>query len=668
MADKQVARRVPGTVLSSNEATSLRDLITEAAHAYELAAVTQLRAVQEAAEILGQDMRSITEEEERTGQEQARELAAARGALAAEETRAQVLAHLAAEAREAAATLLDRGALAYLRGTGDTMAGSVQQHTAPDELATAAFADAQKARIDLRIALLKLARAHFDARDWARARDVLTPLADSASGPLTREFLVLLHATYLEEAVTAASADWAHARASMAAAMEISHGLTADHELAKQFLDATTRLVESARATGRPAEALSLLALAREHLGVEHPELRRANLLGPAGARLSGNCLQEFGGHRQPVQDVAFTQDGEHVVSVDGADIKRWRSPRDSSGALVATLPAQNAYQLIRSTSAAATTDGTLLSTADGTIVGQLDMARDTATPGPSRSDATPTPGNSSPGKVAAFSSSTDGSVVASARRAESRQTVSLGVGTKYAGRPLFHEQFSYGPFQGIFRPLRNLTPPPQWPLAEAFHKTQSWAYDSYGKQEVRCYPIDVISIANSRTGQAARWIAVEPKPIVLSLVVSPGGRFVAWLNPFGQLTIVEAATGVPVHTFHTAASATIHDALDISLQDRLVVAAQGKAVTAWDITTGAKVLSHQFPDVIGAVAVSPDGGTVATLSTKGDISLCDIKEQPSPVVMANHGPVTSPCIAFSPDGARLVTSGDHLIKIWNLA
>lgn len=653
MDDKQVARRVPGTVLSSSEVTSLRDVITEAAHAYELAAVTQLRAVREAAEILGQDMRSIAEQEARVAQEQARELAAARGALAEEETRAQVLAHLAAEAREAAATLLDRGALAYLRGTGDTLAGAVQQHTAPDESAAAAFADAQKARIDLRIALLKLAHAHFDAQDWARTRDVLKSLADSASGPLTREALMLLHATYLEEAVTASSSDWAYARASMAAATEISHGLTTDHELAKQFMDATTRLVESARATGRTAEALSLIVLAREHLGVEHPELRRASLLGRGGTRLSGNCLQEFGGHRQPVQDVAFTPDGEHVVSVDGADIKRWRTPSASPGALVATFPAQHAYRFIRSTLAAATTDGTLLSTADGTVIGQLDMAGDTATPG-----------NSSPGQVAAFSSSTDGSVVAWTRRVQRYVTVKVIDN----GRQSYSKPPSAQSLVGVLQPLRSVIMPPQWPLTEAFHKDQSWACDYYGTLEVKGYPIDGISIANSRTVQAARWMAAEPKPIVLRLVVSPGGRFVAWLNPFGQLAIVEAATGVPIHTFHMDASSTIHDALDISLQDRLVIAAQGKAVTAWNITTGAKMLSYQFPDVIGAVRLSPDEGTVATLSIKGDISLCDIKEQPSPVVIGHHGPVSSPCIAFSPDGARLVTSGNHLIKVWSLA
>jgi WD40 repeat protein len=116
------------------------------------------------------------------------------------------------------------------------------------------------------------------------------------------------------------------------------------------------------------------------------------------------------------------------------------------------------------------------------------------------------------------------------------------------------------------------------------------------------------------------------------------------------------------------AASQTIFDAVEISPRDQLVIAAQGQTVMAWDIATGAQSFTLTFPGVIGAIAVSPNERMLAILSTTGAISLCDIKEQPSPVVIGNHGPVTSPCIAFSPDGTRLVTSGNHLIKIWGLA
>jgi WD40 repeat protein len=142
----------------------------------------------------------------------------------------------------------------------------------------------------------------------------------------------------------------------------------------------------------------------------------------------------------------------------------------------------------------------------------------------------------------------------------------------------------------------------------------------------------------------------------------------VAWLNPSGQLAVVDTASTVTRYTFHVAASQTIFDAVEISPRDQLVIAAQGQTVMAWDIATGAQSFNHTFPGVIGAIAVSPNERMLAILSTTGAISLCDIKEQPSPVVIGNHGPVTSPCIAFSPDGTRLVTSGNHLIKIWGLA
>ena len=168
--------------------------------------------------------------------------------------------------------------------------------------------------------------------------------------------------------------------------------------------------------------------------------------------------------------------------------------------------------------------------------------------------------------------------------------------------------------------------------------------------------------------GQKAQPIAGSQKPILLSLVVSETGRFLAWLNPYGELAVVDTVTTVNRYTFHVAPSQTICNAVEISPRDEIVFLAHGRTVTAWDIATGAQSFTLTFPGVIGAIAISPNGRIMATLSIKGDISLCDIKEQPSPVVIGHHGPVSSPCIAFSPDGARLVTSGDHLIKIWSLA
>jgi hypothetical protein len=57
----------------------------------------------------------------------------------------------------------------------------------------------------------------------------------------------------------------------------------------------------------------------------------------------------------------------------------------------------------------------------------------------------------------------------------------------------------------------------------------------------------------------------------------------------------------------------------------------------------------------------------LAVLHTNGAINLCDIGPHPDVVEIGSHGPVTSPCITFSADGARLATSGDHTVKVWHL-
>ena len=378
----------------------------------------------------------------------------------------------------------------------------------------------------------------------------------------------------------------------------------------------------------------------------------------------SRDCLQEFGGHRQPVQDAAFTLSGEQVVSVNGTDIKRWQTSPDGSGKLVTTLPAQNAYRLSRNTSLAAMTDGTVVNTADGTVAMQLDVAHapapqvQFARTYPRAARTAPPAPPASKERICAFSTSEDVSVLAWALRDRAhRVKLPLNQTPGYTVRPGF-------PGEEISQPLRGAPYPPQWPLTEAI--SISPPRPGYAL-EMKISPVTAVSGA-VQDGQKPQWMPIEPSPVILSLAVSPTGRFAAWLNPSGQLVVIDTATTVTRYTFHVAASQTIYDAVEISPRDELVIAAQGQTVTAWDIATGAQLFTLMFPGVIGAIAISPDGRMLATLGATGAISLCDITEPPSRVVIANRGPVTSPCIAFSPDGTRLVTSGDHLVKVWGLA
>ncbi len=86
------------------------------------------------------------------------------------------------------------------------------------------------------------------------------------------------------------------------------------------------------------------------------------------------------------------------------------------------------------------------------------------------------------------------------------------------------------------------------------------------------------------------------------------------------------------------------------------------------DVTTGKEV--RRFPKQsigMNAVAVSPDGATIAT--TGDTIKLWDIAsgEEKTPALSGHLGSVES--VAFSPDGATVATaSADSTVKLWEVA
>ena len=259
-----------------------------------------------------------------------------------------MLAELAAPDRgRGGAAARKRLPLAHVRGVSDEL--TVQPHTATDEQAAAAFTAAATAAVDLHAALLKLATAHRESGDWERARGILIPLRATTDGALHDAATELLYATYLEQASAAnAAAGWEKARQLIDSALElVPGGLTTDPVLAAEFLQATGEGVDAALAADRRDDAERLIGVARERLGADHPQVRRWTRRPPLGwTGGQAACLQEFGGHSQPVQHAAFTADGEQLVSVDGSQLKRWRMPGTSGSGLLTTIVAPGAFQL----------------------------------------------------------------------------------------------------------------------------------------------------------------------------------------------------------------------------------------------------------------------------------------------------------------------------------
>lgn len=681
MDGNQPLRAAPPIAGTGQSAAGLRQAIQDALHAYELATATRLAIGMRASADREQSASVVTALKRRAADELASTNSREREVAAGEAARIETLARLAGETAEAAMDLLDSVALAHVRGAGGGTAVTVQPDTATDERAAAAFAATVTAAVDLRAVLLRLAGTYLDNQSWEDARSILIPVRADITGPLHDQATALLYVSYRDEAVvTAASADWSLTLKLIDSALGLRpDGMRTDQGLADLFLRATDQLVAAAVAADRPAEAARHLARARQRIGSDHPDLRRRmadhTQLG-WGAGLAV-CLQEFGGHRLPVQDVAFIADGQ-VVSVDGQDIKRWMITAAGSGTLVCTIPAVGACKLTTDAQMAVTPDGELRSTANGQLAGRL-AGTEPGTEAPYR------PGAAAhyrpPLSVAAFACARDGSVTAWAVREPAPSVGALLRGAS-GFMPIMAGSANPAVIDSI-RPLMLAQRNPRWMVMAGLAIEQPAPIaGSYGNQVGRpanARLVEFVKVTGGRAGSAAVSIRLQPKPLMLDVAVADTGEFVAWLHPGGQVVLADVADGVIRHTFQVAMSMTPHDTVAIAPDSRLVVAAQANpmadpdepggqsTITAWDVLTGRQAWRWDLRGVVGAVAFSPNGWLLAALNTEGELAFYDLRGRSPLGAVYKHGPVDFPCLAFAPDGSRLVTSGDRTIKVWGM-
>jgi WD40 repeat protein len=673
MDGNQRLRPAPPIAETGQSAVGLRQAIHDALHAYELATAAR-QAISMHASADRERRTSLVTALERGAAE---ELASAKNleheTVVTEAARVETLARLADEIAEAAMKLLGSAALAHVRGVGGGIAVAVEPHTATDELAAATFAATATAAIDLRAALLRLARAYLDDRAWEDARSILMPVREVATGPLHDQATTLLYASYLDEAIaTATGTDWEQALKLIDSALKVRpEGMRTDRVLADLFLRATDQLVAAAVAADRMDEAARHLAHARWRLGSDHPDLRR-----PVAGRTQlgwgtglAVCLQEFGGHSLPVQDVAFAADWQ-LVSVDGKDIKRWTIPAAGSGTLINTIPAAGACKLTADAQLAVSPDGELRSTANGKLSGRLSGTEPSA-----NSHLQPS------ARVAAFACTRDGSVMVWAHRQPRAST-----GASLRGASGYMPIMSAGADQAVFdfiRPLMLLQGNPPWMVMDGIAieapTPLPGSYSGEVHRFARARLVDLVKVQGGRAGSAMVSISLLPRPLLLDVAVAGTGEFVAWLHPGGEVVLADVANGVIRHTFQVGMSTTPYDSVAISPDSRLVVVAQASPtarpdapggqslVTAWDVLTGREAWRWDVRGVVGAVAFSPDGRLLAALNTEGDIAFYDLRGQSPLGAIYKHGAVDYPCLAFAPDGSRLVTSGDRTLKVWGM-
>jgi len=190
------------------------------------------------------------------------------------------------------------------------------------------------------------------------------------------------------------------------------------------------------------------------------------------------------------------------------------------------------------------------------------------------------------------------------------------------------------------------------------------------------------------RAGEVRLWRMPEGEPArvieghrdnVFDVAFSPDGRLLATCSYDKLIKLWNVETGEELRTLKNHIDAVY--AIEFSPDGRALASASGdRTVKVWDVETGALVLTlSDVTQSVYAVAFSPDGRHVAAASADKMIRVWDLARSAGATfsqtqitngvlagsTFAHDGAVIH--LLYSPDGARLISTGEDLtIKVWD--
>jgi WD40 repeat protein len=177
----------------------------------------------------------------------------------------------------------------------------------------------------------------------------------------------------------------------------------------------------------------------------------------------------------------------------------------------------------------------------------------------------------------------------------------------------------------------------------------------------------------NAKTGLEIKRFAGSNSPVV-SIAFSPDGVTLASGNFYKEVTLWNVASGRPVDKLASRADAV--KATLFGPDGNLLVSQSGRRVTIWDGSRGDGAIAIGESIDFTAVALSPNGKTLATNAwTDGTIKLWNTSTG-SQITKLTDGLPSDQAInslAFSPNG-RILASGDgpfgdksHSVRLWDV-
>ena len=381
---------------------------------------------------------------------------------------------------------------------------------------------------------------------------------------------------------------------------------------------------------------------------------------------VTGEKLLTLAGHKNSINDIAFSPDGAHVAtgSVDGK-IKLW-------DAITGEELSAPSGQMGAVYSVAFSTDGTRLITSSEDGTARIwDIA-------PSHEFFTVSTRNQPGNGQLAFNA--DGLLLAASGENETIKLWDMRSGVETLTLPRstsLPKDLAFTPDGKNLIVANDDATIMIWDLANVRELTtltghtgpvNSIAISSDGKLLATASDDYKVLIWNLKPDQTSNTplLNIEHPGIVFSAAFNPvGSRLVTGVQD-GSVRVWDITTGSEIMTLRGHADTVLMVTFDPSGQ-RIATASVDATARIWDSASGKQLLLLKGHSTeITAIAFSPDGNRLATASRDGSAKLWDAVTGQELLTFAGDGAGLND-IAFSPDGRLLATGGDNGTRIYLL-